>query len=174
MLNELAVLDWIQFHMSSELMDKIMMGITKLGDGGAVWIALVVFLLLIPGRRKAGKWAGAALLLQAILCNLVLKPLVARPRPYEAAAYSILIAPPGGSSFPSGHTAAAFAVAAALFLAKDRLRFPAIVLAILVAFSRMYLYVHYPSDVFGGMLLGIGCAFLAKFWWERKSVIRVK
>ena len=130
--------------------------ISMLGNAGAIWIVCAVVLLVIPKTRKVGVVLAVSLAIEALCCNVILKPLVARIRPFDVnTAVQLLISPPKDFSFPSGHTGAAFAAASALFFSKNRLWIPSLVLAILIAFSRLYLYVHYPSDVLGGILLGI-------------------
>ena len=130
--------------------------ISMLGNVGAIWIVCAVVLLVIPKTRKVGVVLAVSLAIEALCCNVILKPLVARIRPFDVnTAVQLLISPPKDFSFPSGHTGAAFAAASALFFSKNRLWIPSLVLAILIAFSRLYLYVHYPTDVLGGILLGI-------------------
>lgn len=131
--------------------------ITSLGNAGIIWIVLAVVLLILPKTRKTGIIVAAALLMDLILCNLILKNLVARVRPYDVnTAIAILIKKPLDFSFPSGHTAASFAAMTALFLAKMKKAWiAALVLAVLIAFSRLYFYVHYPTDVLGGAVVGI-------------------
>lgn len=153
---EIQILNWIQ-ELHTPLGDMFWPALTKLGNAGMIWILLAVVLLLIPGTRRSGLILAAALLVDMILCNGLLKPLIARIRPYEVnTAVTLLVAKPTDFSFPSGHTAAAFTSAAALFFAGEkRLWKAAFVLAVLLAFSRLYLYVHYPTDVMGGMIIGI-------------------
>ena len=103
----------------------------------------------------------AGLVLEVICCNLVLKPLVARVRPCDVnTAVQLLISRPDDFSFPSGHTGASFAAVSALCCSRSRLWIPSLVLAVLIAFSRLYLYVHYPTDILAGMLLGITSGWL--------------
>ena len=148
--------------------------ITHLGDGGIFWIAIAVVLMFIPKYRKAGFSMGAALLIGLLVCNVTLKPLLARPRPYDyqlehfGKTISLLIATPHDFSFPSGHTLASFEGATVLFLHDKRLGIPALVIASLVAFSRLYLYVHYPTDVLTSVVLGIAFAFLGT-WLIKKA-----
>ena len=95
------------------------------------------------------------LTLDLIACTLVLKPLIGRLRPFvERPDVVLLIPPPGDASFPSGHTAASFAAVFALKASGSPLWKPALLWALLIAFSRLYLYVHWPSDVLGGAVLG--------------------
>lgn len=159
---EIRILDWIQ-NLRTPVMDKIMLFITGLGDAGMIWILLAVFLLVIPRTRRSGAILAAALCVDAVLCNGILKQLFGRTRPFDVnTSIQLLLAPPGDFSFPSGHTAASFAAATSLFLAKERhLWKPVLVLAVLIAFSRLYLYVHYPTDILGGIAVGIVAGYLS-------------
>ena len=171
---DLPILDWIAQHLWCPFLDAVMPVVTKLGNGGIFWIAVSVVLMLIPKYRKAGFSMGAALLMGLLLCNLTLKPLVARIRPYDyqlehfGKVIPLLISTPPDFSFPSGHTIASFEAATALLLHNKKLGIPAMVLAALVAFSRLYLYVHYPTDVIASILLGVGLAFLGT-WLVKKG-----
>lgn len=153
---ELRFLDFLQ-TIHTPLLDKILAFITSLGNVGIIWIVLAVVLLILPKTRKTGIIVAAALLMDLVLCNLILKNLVARVRPYDInTAIAILIKKPLDFSFPSGHTAASFAAMTALFLAKMKKAWiAALILAVLIAFSRLYFYVHYPTDVLGGAVVGI-------------------
>lgn len=153
---ELRFLDFLQ-TIHTPLLDKILAFITSLGNAGIIWIVLAVVLLILPKTRKTGIIVATALLMDLVLCNLILKNLVARVRPYDVnTAIAILIKKPLDFSFPSGHTAASFAAMTALFLAKMKKAWiAALVLAVLIAFSRLYFYVHYPTDVLGGAVVGI-------------------
>ncbi|MCM1091055.1 MAG: phosphatase PAP2 family protein [Butyrivibrio sp.] len=130
--------------------------ITGLGNSGCIW-QLVSVLLMIPERtRRVGCMGICALLLSLLVNNMILKNLVARARPYDAIpALLPLIRKPGGFSFPSGHTASSFA-AAGLFVRNlpRGLGVPLLLLAVLIGISRVYLGVHYPSDVIAGALSG--------------------
>ena len=136
--------------------DVVVPLITRLGDAGIIWIILTVLLLIIPKTRKTGVIMMAALLADVLLCNVVIKNLVARTRPFDVnTAVQLLVAKPRDYSFPSGHTAASFASVTALYLAGEKKLWKiALVLAVLIAFSRLYLYVHYPTDVLGGIITG--------------------
>ncbi len=153
---ELRFLDFLQ-TIHTPLLDKILAFITSLGNAGIIWIVLAVVLLILPKTRKVGIIVATALLVNLVLCNLILKNLVARMRPYDVnTAIAILIKKPLDFSFPSGHTAASFAAMTALFLAKMKKTWiAALILAVLIAFSRLYFYVHYPTDVLGGIAVGI-------------------
>lgn len=161
---ELKILDLIQI-LHTPFLDRLMCFVTKLGNAGAIWILAAAILLLIPKTRKTGAVVVVALLIDAILCNGILKPFIARIRPCDInPEISLLIPKPDDFSFPSGHTAAAFTTAAALYFTREKnLWKPALVLAVLIAFSRLYLYVHYPTDVLGGIAVGVLAGYTG---WE--------
>ena len=116
---DLAILDFIRAHMTSPLGDRIMPIITMLGDNGIIWIIMAAILLLFKRTRKLGAAMAIALVIDVICCNFIIKPLVARVRPFDVkTAVDLIIAAPGDYSFPSGHTAAAFAAFSALFFGR--------------------------------------------------------
>ena len=165
---DLPILDWIQANIQCAFLDKVMPLITVLGDGGAFWIACAVLMMLLKKYRKAGFSAALALIFGLLICNLYLKPVVARIRPYDfqeqmGVLINLLIEKEHSLSFPSGHTIASFEAATAILLRHKKLGIAAMILAILIAFSRMYLYVHYLTDVIASVFLGIGLAFLASW-----------
>ena len=166
---DLPILEWIAENLHCAFLDTVMPLITLLGDAGIFWIACAVVLLLIPKYRKVGLSMGAALLLGVVLCNMTLKPLVGRIRPYDyqlehfGKVIQLLVATPHDFSFPSGHTIASFEAATVLLIHNRKLGIPAMVLAVLIAFSRLYLYVHYPTDVLASVVLGICMAFLGNY-----------
>jgi len=146
-------------EMQSPLADGLLSAITRLGDAGAIWILLAVVLLLIPKTRRCGIAMTLALLLVLLLGNCLLKPWIARLRPFMLNPdITLLIPPPTDGSFPSGHTYTGIAAATVLWHHDKRLGIPAMILAVLIAFSRLYLQVHFPSDILGGILLGLLCA----------------
>lgn len=149
-------------NMRTDLLDTILPMISAFGDKGIGWIVLSVILTCIPRYRKAGITMGLALIFCLLIGNMTLKPLIARPRPYTYfPEMTLLIAPLADFSFPSGHTFASFASATALFLYHKKAGIAAYILAAIIAFTRLYLYVHFPSDVIAGMLLGIFSGWLA-------------
>ena len=173
---DLPILDWIQNTMQCGFLDTIMPLITVLGDGGAFWIACAVLMMLLKKYRKTGFSAGLALIFGLLLCNIFLKPTVARIRPYDlqeqmGVIINLLIDKEHSFSFPSGHTIASFEAATAILLRHKKLGTAAMILAILIAFSRMYLYVHYPTDVIVSVFLGIGLAFLASWIVNQVSAV---
>lgn len=158
---ELQILDFIREHLSCKFLDTVLPYITRLADGGVFWIALAVILLFFKRTRKAGLMMGMSLVMGLLVGNCILKPLVARTRPYvENPNVTLLISALSDYSFPSGHTLASFEGAGVLMLThRKSLGIPALVLAVIIALSRLYLYVHYPTDVLAGALLGIIFAY---------------
>ena len=134
-----------------------MIFITYLGNGGIIWIAVGLTLLCIKKTRKTGLTVFLSLTADIVLCNLILKNAVARIRPCDINTHiALLVSRPMDYSFPSGHTAASFAAVTALFLAGEKkLAAMFLPLSCLLAFSRLYLYVHFPTDILGGILVGI-------------------
>ena len=169
---DLPILDWIAANLQCGFLDFLMPIITLLGDAGIFWIAVSLVLLCIPKYRKAGLGMTIALLIGLVVCNITLKPLVGRMRPYDyqytyfGKSVALLVATPHDYSFPSGHTIASFEAAVALTLRHKKLGAAALVLAVLIAFSRLYLYVHYPTDVLASVVLGTAIAFLGCFLAE--------
>lgn len=152
---ELAVLNWIQDHLRCGFLDAVLPVITRTADHGELWIILALVLLAIRSQRKYGAAVACGLVLDLVSCNLLLKPLVGRIRPFAVnTAVELLVKAPLDASFPSGHTAASFAAVFALKAAGSPLWKPALAVAVVIAFSRLYLYVHWPSDVLAGALLG--------------------
>ncbi len=152
---EFSILNWIQLHCRSGLLDAVLPAVSRICDHGEVWIVLALLLLAFRKTRRIGLTLSVALLLDVMCCNIILKPLVGRVRPCDVnTAVKLLIARPLDASFPSGHTAVSFAAVCALWAERSRLWMPALALALLLAFSRLYLYVHWPSDVLAGAVLG--------------------
>ena len=153
---ELKILDFIRENLTCPFLDAIMPVITKFGDGGIFWIASAIVLICFKKTRKTGFSVGTALIIGFIIGNLILKNVVGRIRPYDLnSGIEILINALSDYSFPSGHTLASFEAATAMLIGDKKLGIPAMILAVLIAFSRLYLYVHYPTDVLAGIILGI-------------------
>ena len=158
---ELAILDWIQEYMRTPFLDKVVPILTRFNDNGEIWIILAILLVLFKKHRKAGLSVGAGLLFDLVSCNLILKPLIGRIRPFMVnTAIELLVEAPSSAAFPSGHTASSFAAVGALWACKSPFWKPAAVVAILIALSRLYLYVHWPTDILGGIVVGWVCGYL--------------
>ncbi|MDY3691091.1 MAG: phosphatase PAP2 family protein [Dysosmobacter sp.] len=152
---ELFILDWIQAHLRCGFLDAVLPIISWTANHGEIWILLALALVLRKSSRRQGWTVALALVLDLVCCNLLLKPLIGRVRPFAVnPAVELLVSPPLDASFPSGHTAASFTAVFALRGSGSPLWKPALAVAVLIAFSRLYLYVHWPSDVLGGALLG--------------------
>ena len=156
---DLPILDWIQANMTNPVLDFLMPIITLLGDAGIFWIVCASILALTKKYRRIGFGMAIAMVLGLLVCNVTLKPLVARIRPYDfqetlGVTINLLIEKQHDFSFPSGHTIASFEACTVMLLGSRKLGIPATILAILIAFSRMYLYVHYPTDVIASVILG--------------------
>lgn len=138
--------------------------ITKLGDNGLMWIILAIIFIVFKKHRTDGVTMLLALLLCVLIGNIGLKPLIARARPFTLnTEITLLIPSPTDFSFPSGHTMSSFAAATVVFCKDRRMGIGAVILAAAIAFSRLYLYVHYPSDVLGGAIIGIMLGLIAVF-----------
>jgi undecaprenyl-diphosphatase len=172
---EFHILNWIQANCRSSFLDTGMVFVSWLGNMGAVWLVLAFGLMCVKKYRKAGAAVLVALVLDFVCCNLILKPFIGRVRPCDVAPWVTLLIPrPTDWSFPSGHAAASMAAVGALAARKCWIWKPVLVLACLICFSRMYLYVHWPSDVIAGSVigLGLGCwaSFLVKKYNERRGI----
>ena len=158
---DFSILYWIQEHIRTTFFDAIFPFITSLCDGGIVWIIAGVVLLFFKKYRKYGVFLLLAMLLGSIIGNEIIKPLVARPRPCHLVSLlpDMLIEVPTSFSFPSGHTVSSVVSATVLTRANKKFGYVAIPLAVLIAFSRMYLFVHFPTDILAGALLGFALGF---------------
>ena len=167
------------------MLDVIMKYITLLGEGGMIWIIFAVILICTKKYRKCGLMMGAALLL---------KNLIARPRPFnrfdpaDPAMFAVwkdfpfpeIVSRPSSFSFPSGHTSSSFAAALPMLKTDKKIGIPALVLAFLIGFSRIYVHVHYPTDVIVGAIAGlfygwVGIVLVQKLepivkrWWAQRK-----
>ena len=156
---DLPVLDWIQMNLQSPFMDKFMPIITVFGDAGIFWMIVAALLFIFPKTRRTGLGMAIAMMIGLLVCNVTLKPMVARIRPYDLQAefgvtINLLCGLQHDFSFPSGHTIASFEAAVVMLRNSKKLGIPAMILAVLISFSRLYLYVHYPTDVIASVILG--------------------
>lgn len=160
---------WVQEHLRFEALTPFMKAVTILGIAGCFWLALTLVLSFIPKMRRAAFASTLGMVFVAITCNLITKNLVARTRPYEVVeGLTRLIGEQVDYSFPSGHTAISFGSAVALFFYLDRrIGIGLMALATLIAWTRLYLGVHYPTDVLGGMAFGIVMGILGHLAADR-------
>lgn len=157
---ELTLLNWIQ-QLRCEFLDVALTTVSRTANHGELWILFALILLASKRQRRYGASVACALVVDLVSCNLILKPLIGRVRPFAYnAAIELLVSPPLDASFPSGHTAAAFAVVFALKFSGSSLWKPVLPVAIVMAFSRLYLYVHWPTDILGGIVLGAAAGWL--------------
>ncbi|WP_309244991.1 phosphatase PAP2 family protein [Clostridium tagluense] len=145
---------------------------TYLGNGGMIWIIISALLIISKKYRKIGFMAISALILSTILGDGILKHVVKRIRPSASIpAVNLLIVKPLSYSFPSGHTTSSFAVAGVLAKYFKDYTLEFFSLASLIAFSRLYLYVHYPTDVLAGIILGLICSGIIIYVFNKVSYI---
>ncbi|MCD7746745.1 MAG: phosphatase PAP2 family protein [Firmicutes bacterium] len=169
---EIGILEWIAERMHCGFLDAVLSTVTHLGDAGIFWIILSIVLLFPKKTRRVGITMGISLIIGLLICNLAIKPLVARIRPYDLLGTTpYIISAESDYSFPSGHATACFECATAIFIYSKKWGAAAYVLAAVVGFSRLYLFVHYPSDVICGAILGvidgILAALIVKFIYKK-------
>lgn len=155
---------WIQNSLRSGVLTPVFIFITTLGNGGMIWLGGSVLLLIPKKTRRIGMMAIVALGFSVLIDNIILKNLIARTRPYEViSGLTSLIGAQHDFSFPSGHTGSSFAAAVVMFRGlPKKIGVPALVFAFLMGFSRLYVGVHYPSDVLCGALIGTGIAIVTE------------
>lgn len=161
-LFELDILYFLQEILKNDFLDSLMTNITGLGNGGMVWIIIAVVLLLFKKTRQTGLVMAVAMLCCFVFGNLILKNVIARPRPYVVDPNIVLLVKPSleSGSFPSGHTMNSFSAALVLVFREEKFCGAALTLAIMIAFSRIYLMMHFPTDVLGGIIIGYAAAAL--------------
>ena len=163
-----SILHWIQNALVCPAMDFLMPKVTALGNGGAIWILAAGGLICTKKYRKQGVLLLGGLAVGLLVGNVILKNVVARPRPcWLDSSVRLLVASPADYSFPSGHTLSSVIGAVVLTRTNRRFGYAAIPLAALIAFSRLYLYVHFPSDVLAGAILGVVIGTLVYRWGGR-------
>lgn len=172
------ILLWIQDNLRADCLDPIIKAITYLGNGGIFWILVCILLMLIKKTRATGAVCSCSLAVTFLINNLILKNVIARVRPYEAIeSLTRIIGAQSDFSFPSGHSGASFAVAVVIFMEMPKkYGIPAVILAFLIALSRLYVGVHYPSDVIAGIATGTVYAVICvmvyrKFFKDRRSAV---
>ncbi len=177
------ILLYVQDHWRTGILDGFFKAVTHLGDAGIFWILLTLVLLCFKKTRKAGFFSAGALAGSVLLNNVILKNAIGRVRPYELIPeLKLIIARAKDASFPSGHTAASFASCIAIVPnVKKRYGIPLIIMACLIAFSRVYVGIHYPSDILGGFMSGLFLGIMANVignrvikWWENRNALKAE
>ena len=170
---ELNILWWIREHLTNPFLDTVMPYISSLARHGEFWILVALVLVCFKKTRKAGVAMGIAMACGYLIGNMGMKNLFARTRPYDVVEVDLLVAKLHDFSFPSGHTLVSFEAATALWFYHRKWGVAAFVLAALIGLSRLYLFVHYPTDVLVGAVLGIGiglaaCVLTDRLWRGKK------
>lgn len=164
-----AILLWIQENLRCDFLSAILIPYTHGGDVGILWLGLFVILMIFRNNRKAALLALTAFGLSFLLCDCSLKLIINRTRPFDAIPNLMaLVERPSGSSCPSGHTSTAFGFTLGFFFnsKNNKVRIPLLVAAVVMAFSRLYVGVHYPTDVLAGMAVGTVAALIATFGFK--------
>ena len=158
---DFSILFFIQENIRCAFLDVVMPFISMLCDNGEIWILIGIVLLFFKKYRKFGVFVLVAMLMGSLIGNEILKPIIARPRPCHllSSLHDMLVKIPHSYSFPSGHTTSSVVAATVLMRANKKFGFFAVPLAFLIAFSRMYLFVHFPTDILGGTVLGVLVGF---------------
>lgn len=171
---ELNILWWIREHLTNPFLDTVMPGISSLARHGEFWILVALILICFKRTRKAGVAMSVAMACGYLIGNMGMKNLFHRTRPYDVTRVDLLVAKLHDFSFPSGHTLVSFEAATALTYYHRKWGIAALALAAVIAYSRLYLFVHYPTDVVVGALLGVGigiaACLLTDWLWTRKTV----
>ena len=146
-----------------------MVFVSALGNAGIFWIAVGLLLLITKRYRRGGAQMFVAMAVTFIIGNLILKNLVARERPcWIDREVQLLMASPSDYSFPSGHSMNGFAGSVSLLCIDKRIGIPAVILAAVIAFSRLYLFMHFPTDVFAGIVIGLVIALITNYvFWKK-------
>lgn len=157
-------------ELHSAFLNPLMIGASALGNGGIFWLLTAAVMLFFRKTRRCGALMLISMAFCFVLGNLCIKNLVQRPRPCQIdTTVALLIPMPGEYSFPSGHTLHSFTAAVTIFLHHRRAGIAALVLAAVIAFSRMYLFVHFPTDILGGMILGTAAALAVYALWRKRQ-----
>ena len=164
--------DWLYAlqKIHNPVLDRVMAILSDMGNAGIFWILLSVALMIIKRTRPTGCQMMLSIIITFVIGNLILKNAVMRVRPCQIdETVALLVAVPGDYSFPSGHSMNGFTAATALFYNNKKLGIPALVLATLIAFSRLYNFVHFPTDVLFGIVLGTVVALIVCSVWNRTA-----
>ncbi len=161
-MSELDILNWIQG--ASPMLDIPMVAVSMVTSMAALWLVLAFIMTCSERYRRMGVAIVVSLAITLIVVDVIMKPYIGRIRPFEVADFQLIIDAPTSYSFPSGHTSYAFAAATCIAYYNRKWGVPAVVFAAIVGFSRMYLYVHWPTDVLAGAIIGTVIA-LSCIWF---------
>lgn len=176
---DFEILYFIQENIVTPVLSNIMIFASTIGDYGLVWVLIAVALICFKKTRACGALILCSLVFCLVTGEFITKNIVCRMRPcYQDMTINMLVNRPVSYSFPSGHTASSFTSASTIFYFNKKAGVLALVLALLISFSRMYLFVHFPTDVLAGALLGISGAIIVLliyrkcFFTNRKELIK--
>lgn len=156
-------------NIHNPVLDKIMIVLSTIGDAGLLWIGVAILLICMKKYRKCGLQVAVAMLLTFIVGNLILKNMIHRDRPcWIDPSITLLVKSPSDYSFPSGHSMNGFTASVSILLCDKKLGIPAVILAAAIAFSRLYNFVHFPTDVIAGIVIGIVSALFVNYLFQRK------
>lgn len=156
-------------NIHNPILDKIMIVLSTIGDAGLLWIGVAILLICMKKYRKCGLQVAVAMLLTFIVGNLILKNMIHRDRPcWIDPSITLLVKSPSDYSFPSGHSMNGFTASVSILLCDKKLGIPAVILATAIAFSRLYNFVHFPTDVIAGIVIGIVSALFVNYLFQRK------
>lgn len=156
-------------NIHNPVLDKIMIVLSTIGDAGLLWIGVAILLICMKKYRKCGLQVAVAMLLTFIVGNLILKNMIHRDRPcWIDPSITLLVKSPSDFSFPSGHSMNGFTASVSILLCDKKLGIAAVILAAAIAFSRLYNFVHFPTDVITGIVIGIISALFVNYLFQRK------
>lgn len=159
-------------NIHNPVLDKIMIVLSTIGDAGLLWIGVAILLICMKKYRKCGLQVAVAMLLTFIVGNLILKNMIHRDRPcWIDPSITLLVKSPSDFSFPSGHSMNGFTASVSILLCDKKLGIPAVILATAIAFSRLYNFVHFPTDVIAGIVIGIVSALFVNYLFQRKVYV---
>ncbi len=164
---DIAILNFIREFLRCTFFDVTMPFLSAIGEGGIVWIVISLIMLFFRKTRSWGIMLLLAMLLGYLIGEVAVKNIVCRVRPCYIVDIQMIVSKPRSYSFPSGHSCSSFAAATVILKMNKHFGIPALVLASLIAFSRLYNYVHYPTDVLCGIILGVLCALIVCYLFKK-------